>query len=553
MTSLDDAGDEHRKASQDRERHIRAILESDAKSKVVVAGPGTGKTFLFKKILYGKPNSLTLTFVNSLVEDLSLELCQLSDVRTLHGYARSILGRDVKVFPKLSAVIKDDAKLLLTKEVEFDQLFHDREDDNELITFYKCRKDYYDNYYGYSSLVYAAVKKLEQRRHRVPAYDQVLVDEFQDFNKLEVSLIDLLAEKSPILLAGDDDQALYGFKGASPSHIRKRHNDPETHYQPFCLPYCSRCTQVIVDSVNDIIAEASKQEKLRGRIAKPFLYFSDGNKDQVSASNPKIAASSVHARQLPWFIEKCIHEAAAKEKSTFNVLVIAPTKRQCQGLLISLRNRGFKYIESHEQTESKQVDLIDGLRVLLEDGRSNLGWRVVAKHLLPSTEFQGLLERTAGDAPPRFEKLLCAAIKGSVRSMIKTLRAIQKKQAVEEHQLDGLLEKMGVDTLTMKTDFLSSQVAPSSYRKGNPALRKIPIKITTIQSSKGLTADYVFFTHFDDKYLIKDSKHISDEEICNLLVAMTRARTKVFLISTSKTEQPTFLSWIKPCRVEMLS
>jgi hypothetical protein len=42
---------------------------------------------------------------------------------------------------------------------------------------------------------------------KVPSYNQVLVDEFQDFNQLEVSLIDLLAGKSPILLAGDDDQA----------------------------------------------------------------------------------------------------------------------------------------------------------------------------------------------------------------------------------------------------------------------------------------------------------------------------------------------------------
>jgi superfamily II DNA or RNA helicase len=62
------------KASGERQKHLDAVLNSPSKKKVVVAGPGTGKTHLFKKILEGKKKTLTLTFVNALVEDLSLEL-----------------------------------------------------------------------------------------------------------------------------------------------------------------------------------------------------------------------------------------------------------------------------------------------------------------------------------------------------------------------------------------------------------------------------------------------------------------------------------------------
>ena len=80
-------------------------------------------------------------------------------------------------------------------------------------------------------------------------------------------------------------------------------------------------------------------------------------------------------------------------------------------------------------------------------------------------------------------------------------------------------------------------------------IRKIPIKSTTIQSSKGLSADYVFITHFDDRYFIKNNGNISDKDIRNLLVALTRAKKKVFLISSNTTKRPTFLGWINADRI----
>lgn len=214
-------------------------MTSKSDKKVVVAGPGTGKTYLFKKILEGKKNSLALTFVNSLVEDLALELYGLSEVKTLHSFGRSILAtilrKKIDIYPKLSKVIKEDFKILQGGNIEFDKIFHERDDSNELLKFYESRRQYY-GYYGFADVIFAAVKLFEADKSTVPAYEQVLIDEFQDFNKLEVSLIDLLAEKSPILLAGDDDQALYEFlKHASTVHIRDRHGDEMPEYASFNL------------------------------------------------------------------------------------------------------------------------------------------------------------------------------------------------------------------------------------------------------------------------------------------------------------------------------
>jgi AAA domain len=213
MANEADSKAKYAKATLERSAHLGSILESRAKKKVVVAGPGTGKTFLFKEILRGKGSCLTLTFVNALVEDLSLELNGLSEVKTLHSFARSLIKRltkkEIAIFPKLPEVIAEDAMTLLKEAVDFNRLFHERDDKNEGIEFYRQRKNYYGDYYGYSDIIYAVVRYLEAQRDKIPSYDQVVVDEFQDFNRLEVSLIDLLSEKSPILLAGDDDQALY--------------------------------------------------------------------------------------------------------------------------------------------------------------------------------------------------------------------------------------------------------------------------------------------------------------------------------------------------------
>lgn len=175
----------HAAAKRKRQEHVDAVVASTARNNIVVAGPGTGKTYLFRKVLVGKKNTLTLTFVNALVEDLSLELFGLSEVRTLHGFARhqlkKIKGKNIRVFPKLSEVIRQDAEPLLGGNVDFDALFHNRRDGDDNIEFYRKRRVYY-GHYGFSDMVYAAVRFFEIHPDRIPSYSQVVIDEFQDFN-----------------------------------------------------------------------------------------------------------------------------------------------------------------------------------------------------------------------------------------------------------------------------------------------------------------------------------------------------------------------------------
>jgi superfamily I DNA/RNA helicase len=536
-----------------RQAYIDEVVKSDARRKIVVAGPGTGKTYLFRKILEGKKNCLTLTFVNSLVSDLSLELCGLSEVKTLHSFALGILaklGNPQKIFPKLSAVMRHDARILLGQDIDFDALFHNLAPEGEITKFYLARREYY-GHFGYADVIYSAVRFLQQNKDKIPSFGIVIVDEFQDFNKLEVSLIELLAEKSPILIAGDDDQALYEFKNASTEHIRQRHGGSIAGYTAFALPYCSRSTRAIVEAVNDVIRRGKADGHLKGRIDKQYEYFEDMQKDQDSDANPRIVFTQRFAAQVPWFIENQLIETAKRLRTPFDVLIISPTKLTARSLVRALKEKGLERIEFVDRQEQREPTLFDGLNILLEVAGDNLGWWITAKHLLQPPKFEELIRTSYENSSKALLPQLDKATKKKAKKLLKGLRAIREGNNIIDDDLMELTRALGLDVLEPVKAHIKERVSATSKMGANRSIRNLPIKVTTVASSKGLAAQYVFITHFDDRLFIKGHapNSITDQDICNFLVALTRARTKVCLISTDQKSVPTFLEWIEKNRI----
>lgn len=546
---------------EDREEYINKILESSSPKKIVVGGPGTGKTYLFERVIGRDKNPLTLTFINALVEDLSLELYGISTVKTLHSFAqkelsnvfkrKNILKKKIKISPNLPEVIKEDAKILLNREIDFDKLFHNKEDDNEHIDFYKKRKNYYE-YYGYSDVIYGIVKMLEKYMEEIPHYDKIIIDEFQDFNKLEVALIDLLSQRSPILIVGDDDQALYkDTKDANPEYIRQRFYDKTFGYSSFYLPYCSRCTRVIIDAVNDIINTAKEKNFLKDRIEKPFEYFNCKDKNTISDKNPKIIYSQEHSTAIPYYIQENISNIAKEERKKFSVLIISPFGKHAKKIASKLKEKGFENVDFAEKRYDEKINLLEGLKILLEDKVSNLGWRIISRTVLTDREFETLLKESYKENAKQIKDIISKTHKKEIEKMLKTIKAVLKDKEIDKKELEHICERIEIEPCNLIKDYIRNNINSTDQNIIKPGLRKIPIKITTIHSSKGLSSDYVFITHFDDKYFIenKDKKMIRDQEICNFVVSLTRARKKVFLISTNE-KRPTFLDWIKKSRVE---
>jgi ATP-dependent DNA helicase UvrD/PcrA len=402
----DDEDLDYDEISEERDRHTDSILQSDALRKVVVAGLGTGKTTLFAKMLtLQRGDTLTLSFINALVNELALDLYGLSNVQTLHGFSAGVLRKTTgaKIYPNLPKIIKEDAAILLGEEdINFDKLFWGYEDDEKSIGFYKERKEYYGNYYGFSDAIYAVAKFYDTHRDKIPKFEQIVVDEFQDFNNSEVKLIELLAEVSPILLAGDDDQSLYiDLKNASPEHIREKYHDSASGYEGFTLPYCSRSTRVIVEAANDIAKNAIEHGLLKGREKKSYHYFRCEKKDIESAKHPKVVYVHKYEAAMPYFVQKEISEIINYERQKFNVLVIVPPqigKRLLLKWYKVLKKKGFRNVTYPARLTSGGPTLLDGLKILLDNKEDNLGYRIAAKHLLDEVKFKEILQKCTGTA-----------------------------------------------------------------------------------------------------------------------------------------------------------
>ncbi len=84
-----------------------------------------------------------------------------------------------------------------------------------------CRKE---NVIDYDDQIYLSIQLLQKRPNvrqiLQERYHTVLVDEFQDTNPMQSMLIDLIVPESQnLVVVGDDDQAIYGFRGATISNI----------------------------------------------------------------------------------------------------------------------------------------------------------------------------------------------------------------------------------------------------------------------------------------------------------------------------------------------
>jgi hypothetical protein len=375
---------------------IEAVLNSPSGKKLVIAGPGTGKTTLFRQMLElssGQPERrIVLTFINNLKDDLRKDLAGLAEVFTLHSYCLGLLYKDAmfrgplsprfRCYPGLASLIAQDCEIIEGSEAP--QFVGEMRNltEGHHIDFYLARGEYYDAV-DFDDTVYRTYVRLTSGSALPENYDLVLIDEYQDFNRLEAGFIDILGQNNPILIAGDDDQALYSqLRNASWDYIRTLRQSGE--YEVFELPFCMRCPKVVVDAVRDVLSKASELHKLDGRIDKPYKYFPPV-KGADSARYPKIALveTSVqrqHANYMGRYIAQSIAEiprdeveAAARGSYPFALVIVAQPYRD--QIISQLESEG--YVVDTRREPGGKIDRDRGLSILKEDQNSNLGWRVI--------------------------------------------------------------------------------------------------------------------------------------------------------------------------------
>jgi DNA helicase-2/ATP-dependent DNA helicase PcrA len=98
------------------------------------------------------------------------------------------------------------------------------------------------------------LKNPEVLRHYQGRFRQILVDEFQDTNTIQYAWLRVLAGgQIPVVAVGDDDQSIYGWRGAKIENIQ-RFGDDFSATRTVRLEQNYRSTQTILQAANGVIA-----------------------------------------------------------------------------------------------------------------------------------------------------------------------------------------------------------------------------------------------------------------------------------------------------------
>ena len=513
----------------EREKDILAIKNSTHPRKIIVAGPGTGKSYLFAELIKerkkkGKTKFLAITFIGKLGDALADDLCGLAETTTMHGFARKFVLEQYRgwtYYPRVYQIIAEDLKAKGIKKFDIG-------DKNyvEKSKFYKAVGD--------DDVVYYAVQICKTDESKIPVFELVLIDEYQDFNSIESEFVDLLAKKNEMIIVGDDDQALYGFKGSSPTFIREKFYDGNPDWESKSLRFCSRCTEVIIKFFHALVEKYKLNNDLEPdpknrRIKKEFIcYIPDGEKDSKisdSKANPRIhLIQNCPPDMIAYRIWKEL-ENVTTNQNIKDVLVIGEgqsCKTTLRRVAQQLKNRGFKYIDSRYTDEILPLrhDIINACKLLTKDNASSLGWRILNNP--PDSERQNHLDKA---------KILDRLVSG-------TPSEIEKINNDDIRVLEDYIEKSGLkegEDRAKQDEIIRHKVFIRELRNTNPTfprpLCNLDITVCNILNSKGLGADIVFLIGFDQgRFPAKTNS--TECEIYQMLVAVTRAKKRIYLINT---------------------
>src|SRR4029450_10673667 len=138
----------------------------------------------------------------------------------------------------------------------------------------------------FDDLLVLPVRMLEQHHDRLAAYRDrfryILVDECQDTNRAQYRLVKLLGgEHGNVCVVGDDDQSIYGWRGADIRNILDFERDwPDATVIKLEQNY--RSTQLILDAAHSVVSKnvARTDKKLwtqndRGRLIERFEAYNE--------------------------------------------------------------------------------------------------------------------------------------------------------------------------------------------------------------------------------------------------------------------------------------
>ncbi|MDP4088966.1 MAG: ATP-dependent helicase [Bacillota bacterium] len=268
------------------------IVNSEEKNILVVASPGSGKTtviinragHLIRERQVNPENIIIITFTRAAAENMRRRFKKIFQENrapffgTFHSFFYNIL---LKQYGSIEVISGSSAFYVIEKSLKrfMDEVSEDRVRDilsgisylktgfktleqlSEVISagiLTQCYNDYeeYKRCKGLMDFDDLQIKTLQLFRENsriLELYRQrfkyVLVDEFQDCDKMQLQLLKLLCEGNSIFAVGDEDQCIYGFRGARPDYMVKFRENFEGAVKKFLVKNYRSLSGIIEISV----------------------------------------------------------------------------------------------------------------------------------------------------------------------------------------------------------------------------------------------------------------------------------------------------------------
>ena len=602
------------------EKQIEAVTTSD-ESALILAGAGSGKTKVLTSrvawLIHNQTTSpggiLAVTFTNKAAKEMLVRISSQLPINTrgmwvgtFHGLCNRFLKKHHKdaglpeIFQILDSADQKSAIKRVMKSMNIDEeLFTSKDlqyfinankeegvrsndyqafDDiskkkNEVYSAYekKCQKE---GVVDFAELLLRCLELLQKnvsiREHYQSIFKHILVDEFQDTSKLQYQWLKLLTSNQSFIFAvGDDDQSIYGFRGASPGNMKDLQNDFKIK-NVIKLEQNYRSTNNILNAANAIIdnnkdrlgknlwASLGDGDLIRqytaldDRLEAAYLvdeikmmYRAGSRYDQIAIlyrnnAQSRVIEMAMVTNQIPYRVFGGLRFFdRAEVKHTLAYLRLISNKNDDNAFIRIVnfppRGIGARSIEQlDDYTKKNDCSMWEAAKAFLSENKSpkisifvnliqNIEDQIHGTGIDESIDYintySGLKEHYAKDKDggSRIENLdeLVSAAKSYM---------IDTREENSEDKLTGNQSLLLAEFL----DYTSLESGELQASAGDDALQ-----LMTIHSSKGLEFDVVFITGLEDglcphERSLLEQKGIEEERRL-MYVAVTRARNKLYL------------------------
>ncbi len=340
----------------------RDVVAAPLQNMLVLAGAGSGKTrVLVQRIAWlmqveqsSAHSILAVTFTNKAAAEMRARVEQTVNgnthgmwIGTFHGLAHRLLRmhfQEAKLPQTFQVLDSDDQQRLVKRIVRALELDEKRWPPKQFLWYINGKKDeglrpnHIETHYDPTEQMFVKVYKAYQEAcdraglvdfaelllrahelwlnnpellaHYQQRFRHILVDEFQDTNAIQYAWLNILGLKqSRVMIVGDDDQSIYGWRGAKIENIQRFVQDFDA--QTIRLEQNYRSTANILNAANELIGNNNN------RLGKD-LWTEDKAGEKISiytAFNDLDEARFIAARIKDWQGKRSLDEVAILYRS----------------------------------------------------------------------------------------------------------------------------------------------------------------------------------------------------------------------------------------------